>query len=139
MNMKNLLLIVLSIVSFSLLSQTTQEEYNYLTKGYKIQIESGLDMKSGYSLQAITTHSVGPRVTEFLGLYRDGENVPCATLMIYTHQNTGFKRYLCIPSFDADPKIWNQYLMSFNEFNGEARLAVVWGVSKLSSMSNLSK
>lgn len=27
--------------------QTTQEEYNYITKGYKIQLESGLDMKKG--------------------------------------------------------------------------------------------
>jgi hypothetical protein len=26
---------------------TTEEEYNYLTKGYAIQISSGLDMKKG--------------------------------------------------------------------------------------------
>ena len=30
---------------------TTEEEYNYITKGYKVQFESGLDMKKGYILK----------------------------------------------------------------------------------------
>lgn len=29
-------------------SKTTEEEYNYMTKGYKMQLEGGLDMKKGY-------------------------------------------------------------------------------------------
>lgn len=27
--------------------QTTLEEYNYMSKGFKIQMESGIDMKKG--------------------------------------------------------------------------------------------
>ena len=37
---------------------TTEEEYNYLTKGYKIQVESGLDMKKGYSLIDMGTYQL---------------------------------------------------------------------------------
>lgn len=33
------------------LSPTTEEEYNYLTKGYRVQLESGLDMKKNYLLE----------------------------------------------------------------------------------------
>ena len=48
-------LILSSIASFgqvaiSVPAPTSEEEYNYLTKGYKVQIESGLDMKKGYAL-----------------------------------------------------------------------------------------
>ena len=33
------------------LSPTTEAEYNYLTKGYRVQMESGLDMTKGYTFQ----------------------------------------------------------------------------------------
>jgi hypothetical protein len=54
--MKKLLLISVftlqSIFSFSQNEDhpygTTLEEYNYVTKGYAVQIEQGLDMKAGY-------------------------------------------------------------------------------------------
>ena len=31
-------------------SITTEEEYNYITKGYQIQLASGLDIKKGYAV-----------------------------------------------------------------------------------------
>ncbi len=34
-------------------SQTTLEEYNYVTKGYHVQLTSGLDMKKGYEFEDI--------------------------------------------------------------------------------------
>ena len=30
-------------------SRTTEEEYNYMSKGYQVQIANGLDMKKGYN------------------------------------------------------------------------------------------
>lgn len=36
-------------VSFAV-NSTTVEEFNYMTKGYQIAIQSGLDVKSGYEL-----------------------------------------------------------------------------------------
>lgn len=37
----------------SLVAQTSIDDYNYASKGLKIQLESGLDMKAGYSLSKI--------------------------------------------------------------------------------------
>ena len=49
--MKSLILIVFLFLSFAAVCQnTTQEEYNFITKGYQQMLESGLDMKKGYYL-----------------------------------------------------------------------------------------
>lgn len=37
---------------------TTEEEYLYMSKGYKVAIESGLDLKSGYALGKTYTQVV---------------------------------------------------------------------------------
>ena len=47
-----LLLIVLFVSTYSF-SHTTEEEYSYVTKGLKIQIDGGLDMKKGYELKTV--------------------------------------------------------------------------------------
>jgi hypothetical protein len=56
--MKKILFTILALNSMLLFAQTinkpaptTEEEYNYMTKGYKIQLESGLDMKKGYAFK----------------------------------------------------------------------------------------
>lgn len=36
-------------------SGTTMEEFNYVTKGLKIQLDSGLDMKKGYEIVPLDT------------------------------------------------------------------------------------
>jgi hypothetical protein len=47
--MKALLLLIFLISFFFSKSQnTTEEEYNWMNKGYKVMITSGLDMKRGY-------------------------------------------------------------------------------------------
>jgi hypothetical protein len=53
--MKSIFLLVLFLFSLHSFSQTSTEEYNYVTKGLKIQMESGLDMKKGYVLEAMDT------------------------------------------------------------------------------------
>ncbi len=50
--------IIFCIASFITLGQTTETEYNYVTKGYKIQLESGLDMKKGYRFEDLDTWGV---------------------------------------------------------------------------------
>ena len=54
-HMKEVLLLLTCMFLFACFSfsQTTLEEYNYISKGYKIQLESGLDMKRGYLLEDI--------------------------------------------------------------------------------------
>lgn len=43
----------LVVLFTNLYFQTTQEEYNYITKGYKIQLDSGLDMKKDRTLPTL--------------------------------------------------------------------------------------
>ena len=67
--MKQLYLLLILMTSSSLVAQldstlarsvpTTMEEYNYMTKGYKIQVESGLDMKKGYFIEDMGEHKIG--------------------------------------------------------------------------------
>ena len=57
--------IMLMLCSFVLISQTTMEEYNYITKGYKIMLESGLDLKEGYEIKDYYTH----KVSEFIKVF----------------------------------------------------------------------
>ncbi|MFZ1665323.1 MAG: hypothetical protein WAU08_07975 [Flavobacteriales bacterium] len=90
---------------------TTEEEYNYLTKGYAIQVASGLDMKRGYTFAdmggSVSAIADGTRGTEFKGLMRDGGTTPCAILLIYK-KPTGELVYFCIPTYNADSALWDR-------------------------------
>ncbi|RYE27090.1 MAG: hypothetical protein EOP48_34690 [Sphingobacteriales bacterium] len=64
------LFVFISVKSFA--QNTTQEEYNFMTKGYKQLLESGLDMKKGYVLSdtAAFTTSEGKYEIIFMNLLR---------------------------------------------------------------------
>ena len=124
------------------LSQTTQEEYNFITKGYLVQLESGLDMKKGYSLVDLGAWGLNKgdeqRNCEFKALFKQGQNKPCAVMMIYkrTDISNGAAYYLCIPSSDAPSEIWQQTLTFINTYfkdNESLTNTVIWALMKLSS------
>lgn len=93
---------------------TTLEEYNYLSKGYKDQLEKGLDMKKGYILKNVISNfsdaiSFSPeqsykRHSEFKLLYKEGDSKPCAILMILTVYHKGKlngTHYFCLPTYNS--------------------------------------
>lgn len=52
-------LLLAALLLFSLAhSQTTNEEYNYLTIGYENSLELGLELKDGYSITEIHTNTI---------------------------------------------------------------------------------
>lgn len=133
--MKNFfLLIALCLLNFTeIFSQgTTQEEYNYCVKGYKAQIENGLDMKKGYTFtdlgiffgDAMTAEQLVDNLTnelegkkgksirkcEFKGLIRAGQKNPCAIMMIYQNITSMSTEYVCIPSPESSYEIMKQTL-----------------------------
>lgn len=114
------LLLFISISVFSQNRNTTIEEYNYITKGYKIQVESGLDMKSGYTLKNVkqnfsSTFKIAgipvTRKTTFKVLYKDGEKTPCAVMMICERKDTSYKEYFCLPSTNSD--LWETFYKDY--------------------------
>lgn len=81
---------------------TTETEYNYITKGYKIQVSSGLDMKAGYSLEDIDIVTIGSYTYEIKALIRT-EKQEIAALMVITKSSAwGNTYYFCIPHGNND-------------------------------------
>jgi len=142
---KTLFTTLIITILFSITSsfgQTTQEEYNYITKGYKVQLESGLDMKKGYSFadlgNSAVTSGTEKRTTEFKALLKEGQSKPVAIMMIYrrTDISNGAVMYVCIPSQDAPKEIWSQTMdfISANFKNNDIMLqTVIWGLMKFGS------
>ena|ERR1051326_1068282 len=136
--MKNSILIIALLICTYIRSnaQTTVEEYNYVTKGYQIQVSSGLDMKKGYSLVDYISQSTSERKIEFKGLMRSGSQKPCAIMMIYTRTGKPAE-YLCIPTSDASKELWDSFWSSLvpdvNASNQDKLWLYTYSVAKLAS------
>ena len=93
---------------------TTELEYNYVTNGYRSQFAQGLDIKQGYSLKEIQHGTSNGGTATFKALNRIGETKPCAIMIIVETKTQGTK-YLCIPSYDADIKLWEKFEKSLDD------------------------
>lgn len=107
--MKKLLVIKFLILSFPCFAQeikidpTTEEEYNYMTKGYKVQMESGLDMKKGYSFDDFGQETkVGNYSFHFKALIRDDKKQVAGVLVITKSSVSGKQYYFGLPINNAD-------------------------------------
>ena len=100
----------LILFSVTVFGQTTLEEYNYVTKGYKVQIESGLDMKSGYRFEDIDKIQTEERTVELKSLIK-GKGTPktiAGYLLIYTREGSPVE-YICIPNPLSDSEVMQKY------------------------------
>lgn len=115
--MKKSLLLIMAFVSLSAFGQdqvfktspTTEEEYNYLTKGYKIQAESGLDMKKGYIFRDMGEWPDNTYNFQLKGLIRE-ESEEIAGILVIAKSETwsGVNTYyLCIPF--NNPELLKRY------------------------------
>jgi hypothetical protein len=113
--MKKIMFVVAALVvlSYTTRAQTTLEEYNYVTKGYKVQIESGLDMKKGYLIQDIDKGEISGRSFDLKALYRvkGASKQKAAYMIVYTRKGSA-SEYICIPQGQSDQEVitkyWNQ-------------------------------
>lgn len=105
MKTKLLLLLLLFTSGINLFAQstpTTLEEYNYVTKGYRVQIESGLDMKKGYQFAPILTEEIGNYTFSLSSLLRIDKNQVAAILVRTKSNVSGTTYYHCIPHGNSD-------------------------------------
>ncbi|APY07268.1 hypothetical protein BWZ20_02660 [Winogradskyella sp. J14-2] len=95
---------------------TTTEEYNYMIRGYEMQLSSGLDMKSGYKVDHIKTITRSDYSFGFNALVRTKDNTLAGILIIATSEVSGRTYYLGMPinntqlqqSFENDVKNWDE-------------------------------
>lgn len=126
-------LIILSIlftVNLNAKSQTSLEEYNYLTKGYQIYKEYGGDMKRGYEMQFIDQQTSGDRDAILLAFKKSSNKQVVAYLLIYSYYSSKLqktiKEYICIPHPDSNESIKNQFWGQLeNSGDTAARLRVI--------------
>lgn len=136
--MKSFLLVLLVFgFAATAYTQTTREEYNYIIKGYKTQIEGGLDMKKGYSfedLATIVTEDGGTdRRMEMKALRKEGKADPCAIMLIYSNSDGVANIYFCIPHPLSDQSIWELYFKSLDNLQASALKSILYAVSHVTA------
>ncbi|NND63020.1 MAG: hypothetical protein HKN48_07465 [Flavobacteriaceae bacterium] len=113
--MKPVILFLFGILSCSLYSQTTNDEYNYVTKGYRAQIENGLPNKVGYDFEKINNYGYKSAGKEynliFSKLVKTATNTTVAVMIEYEFIDPEGKKvvaYYCIPHSRSANSIWNK-------------------------------
>lgn len=129
--MKKMLYLFLILISSKLSGQldsmlanatpTSLEEYNYLVKGYKIQVESGLDMKTGYHFEDIGDHEIDPYHFTIKNLIRNTTNELAGILIITYSSTSGITYYTGIPI--NNPKLLDKYAQEISKWHGGMQIA----------------
>jgi hypothetical protein len=80
------------------LSTTTEEEYNYMTKGYASSIDAGLDIKKGYKINPDETEVInaGGYSFTFIQFKKLNDELVGIIVKILT-KSTGITKYIAIP------------------------------------------
>ncbi len=93
------------------IAPTTEEEYNMGSVGYKMLMQMKVELKDGYKVKDLATYEYAERQASFKGLFRPGEEKPCAVILVYSKMR-GAPEYYCIPTVDAPESLWDRFRMS---------------------------
>ena len=149
--MKHSLLAITLLLTSNVLGQTTMEEFNYVTKGIEVAINSGLDMKDGYELRnvGLTAYDkAGEALFKNLSFKLNrGDKVAFHILMrndntvaSYIVTNSGtlgknqFSQVLCIPTGDSDENIKQLAKQQFiidHPYKSQTAESVYWTLIEL--------
>jgi hypothetical protein len=124
--MKKTIILVIAITlttifSTKIFGQTTLEEYNYVTKGYKVQLESGLDMKKNYELENIDEATAGERTVTLIKLIKSTATQKKTVAYMLTYKKgSGITEYICIPHPSSDNEIKELYWKALYSGEGDS-------------------
>lgn len=120
--MKKLLLALFIMGSGYAYSQTSVDEYNYLTKGYSQSIANGLGIKQGYSLTDKGSYTLdeGGYTLQVSVLYlmRTADNSYAAALVMVHDSKKNNTAYFCVPAKNSDQGLWNTMLTDIRNTYG---------------------
>lgn len=142
--------IFLVFITLVLVGQTSETEYKYIKQGFKVQEDSGLDMKDGYvfvkSHFEYTNRGEYNRVVNFRFLVRTNTGEIAGIQMIFKRTDSKYEEYICIPSKNSDKPIWNLAKSDFKkaaENWSQASRDYSWGmftmISELASKITFNK
>lgn len=116
-------LLAIGVISYS---QTTMEDYNFLTKGLKITLENGLEMKSSYNLQEVTSFKNEETKLVLFNFYKaaDQTQEPSALSLIAVRED-GERVYLCLPLTTSDDEIINLCYNDLRQKLTKSELALI--------------
>jgi len=106
---------------------TSEEEYNYVTKGYKVQVESGLDMKKGYDFDRLFEEKIGNYRFEISILIRTVQKEVAAIMVKTTSSVSGRTYYFCIPH--GNPGLSSRYQSAMAEWDSSITKAYAYLMS----------
>lgn len=95
------------------IAPTTEEEYNYGSVGYRIQLQTRMTDKPGYEIRSGGSCEEPGRKITFNNMYRVGEKMPCAIILVYERPGAS-PSYYCVPSSNASPALWDKFKSSLN-------------------------
>lgn len=107
------------VYGYALSQSTTQQEYLYMTKGLKIQLESGLDVKQGYELKGIKEVEQGDYIFMFQALLRkDSKDKAAGVIVIAKNKKTSELFFKAIPIINEEKnekEVFKVYTKLFTE------------------------
>ena len=117
--MKKLAGIIFFFISLSITAQTSQEEYDYVTKELKEQLVKGLELKKGYTLEEFlkSDMSEGYWFATYSLLRKEDAKTPIAIVLVSGPSiYNPISVFYCIPAFNSKDEIWEQFRKSIEFF-----------------------
>ena len=123
--------VLLLFISSVIYSQTTEVEYNYLTKGYRGQMQKGLDLKLGYQLVDVFQKDVGIYHFDYKVFLTD-EKLSAIYVSVSSERSFSVNVYdLCIPFGNND--LLQEYYNSLSMWDSSILRAYSVATSELLS------
>lgn len=94
--MKKIAFLLLFAVSVGY-SQTTNDEYNYMVKGYPLAVSSSMDIKSGYEVKDFTRYESDSYTFEYKFFIRQKDKSLAGIILKATSKSWGNVYDLAIP------------------------------------------
>lgn len=106
---------ILLFITYSVTAQTTQQEYDYVTKELKLDLVKGGAIKTGYFLEEYLKSEI-EESNWFISYYllrKDSVTKPVAIIIVSGPSLSDKSSFFyCIPAYHSDPLIWEQFKLS---------------------------
>jgi hypothetical protein len=109
-NLSFIMVIIGIIITTSMNAQTTLEEYNFISKGYRFTQENGLDMKVDYIMKPLKTYQYTSTIVNISGLFRT-KNGDLAGYL-FAIKDGVLEKDICVPTEQSDSLVWRKYEIS---------------------------